>query len=65
VADRIHRALLSTPEGLMRTDISDLLCRNKDQATIDRALSLLATMGVAKCVREQSGGRPGERWVAC
>jgi hypothetical protein len=65
VADRILRALRSTPEGLTRTDISDLFGRNKDQARIDRALSLLATVGVAKCAREQSGGRPGERWIAC
>jgi hypothetical protein len=65
VADRIRRALLSSPEGLMRTDISDLLGRNRDQATIDRALNLLAAVGVAKCLREQSGGRPGERWLAC
>jgi Protein of unknown function (DUF3987) len=65
VADRILRALRSTSKGLTRTDISDLFGRNKDQARIDRALSLLATMGVAKCVREESGGRPGERWFAC
>ena len=65
VADRILRALRSTPEGLTRTEISDSLGRNKDQATIDRALNLLATVGVAKCVREESGGRPGERWFAC
>jgi hypothetical protein len=65
VADRIRRALLSSPEGLMRTDISNLLGRNTDQARIDRALGLLSTMGAAKCVREESGGRPGERWLAC
>jgi hypothetical protein len=65
VADRIHCALVSTPEGLTRTEISASLGRNKDQTTIDRALSLLAIVGVAKCVWEQSGGRPGERWVAC
>jgi hypothetical protein len=65
VADRIRRALLSSPEGLMRTDISNLLGRNTDQARIDRALGLLATMGAAECVREASGGRPGERWLAC
>jgi Protein of unknown function (DUF3987) len=65
VADTILRALRSTPEGLTRTHISDLLGRNKDQARIDRALGLLAGVGVAKCVREQTGGRPGERWFAC
>jgi hypothetical protein len=65
VADRILRALRFTPEGLTRTGLSDLLGRNKDQATIDRALSFLASAGVAKRIREQSGGRPGERWVAC
>ena len=65
VADRILNALRSNPDGLMRTDISDLLGRNKDQATIDRALSLLASVGVATCGREQSGGRPSERWFAC
>jgi hypothetical protein len=65
VADRILGALRSTPKGLTRTDISDLFGRNKDQPGIDRALSLLATMGVAKCVREESGGRPGERWFTC
>jgi hypothetical protein len=65
VADRILRALRSTSDGLTRTDISDSLGRNKDQGRIDRALSHLATVGVAKFVREQSGGRPGERWFAC
>ena len=65
VAGRILGALRSTPEGLRRTELSDLFGRNKNQASIDGALSLLATMGVAKCVREESGGRPGERWFAC
>ena len=65
VADKILRALRSTPEGLRRTELSDLFGRNKNQASIDGALSRLATVGLAKCVREESGGRPGERWFAC
>ena len=65
VADAILSALRSTPEGLSRTEISDLFRRNKDRTSIDQALSILATMGVARCVRDETGGRPSQRWFAC
>lgn len=63
VADDILRALRMAPGGLTRTDIfSGLFGRNQSSARIGRALALLAEGGLARCEREDTGGRPGERW---
>ena len=62
-ADAILSALRGSPNGLTRTDISKLFGRNLSADRIDRALSVLASGNLANMIREQTGGRPSERWV--
>jgi len=64
VADEILRALESSEEGLTRTQITNLLGRHKSSGRIEAALSLLEEEGLAACAKEQTGGRPSERWLA-
>jgi hypothetical protein len=61
-ADIILRALIDTPAGLTRTEISALFGRNKEAGEINRALSTLARHGLAESSWEQTAGRPIERW---
>jgi hypothetical protein len=63
-ADTILTVLRNQPDGLTRTDISNLFGRNLSAARIDRALSVLLRQNLATFTREQSGGRPTERWKA-
>lgn len=65
VAERIIRTLRITPSGLTRTDISSLFSHNKDREQIERALGALAASGTARWVREETGGKPSERWFPC
>jgi len=65
VADEILRALRAAPSGLTRTDIySGLFGRNQSAARIGRALASLLEKGLTRWEREDTGGRPGERWFA-
>jgi hypothetical protein len=64
VADAILNALRNTAEGLARTDISGLFSRHRDRERIDLALSALVRQDLAKAVREETAGRPVEKWVA-
>ncbi len=65
VADEILRALRAAPGGLTRTDIySGLFGRNQSAARIGRALASLLEKGLTRWEREDTGGRPGERWFA-
>ncbi len=62
-ADAILAGLRAAPDGLTRTEISDLLGRNKPSAEIVRALTWLAKRGIA--IPEKVGGevgRPAEVW---
>jgi hypothetical protein len=63
VADAILNALRANAEGLTKTDISGLFSRNQDKQRIDLALSTLTKQGLARLMREGTGGRPIERWV--
>jgi hypothetical protein len=63
-ADTILRALKSCPQGVTRTEISELFSRNADSAEIGRALLLLKSKRLAKCRKEGNIGRPVERWFA-
>jgi DNA-binding transcriptional ArsR family regulator len=63
-ADTILDALRRKPEGLIRTDISDLFRRHRTPERINRALSVLERAGLARMVREKTGGRTAERWIA-
>ena len=64
IADEILRALRSNPAGLTRNEIRDLLGRNQRANRIDQALGQLAKQGLVRCKREETGGRPAERWIA-
>ena len=64
VADTIIAELRKQPEGLSRTEISELFKRHKSAAQIDDALRLLASIGRARCKPEQTEGRSREVWHA-
>ncbi len=64
VADTILNALRASPMGLTRTEISALFSGHRDRQGIDLALSTLAHQDLAKAIREDTGGRPAEKWVA-
>ena len=61
-ADEILRALRSAPNGMTRTEIRDLFGRHRSSPEIDRALLALSNAGHARSSKEQTGGRPTERW---
>jgi hypothetical protein len=63
IADRILQALRRSTSGLSRTEISNLFSRNISGEKIDSALSFLENLNRISKVREDSGGRPLERWV--
>lgn len=64
VADRILPAMKASTTGLTRTEISNLFFRNKDRDKIDLALAFLQRHKLISMVKEGSGGRPVEKWVA-
>jgi hypothetical protein len=64
VADDILRALRSCPAGLTRDAIRDMFHRNRSSTEIGRALGVLLSARLAWCRREETGGRPAERWCA-
>jgi hypothetical protein len=64
IADEILRALRSAPEGMSRTDISNLFGRHKSGNRIGAALQLLATRGLARFETIKTTGRPEEKWFA-
>jgi hypothetical protein len=63
-ADTILTALRANSGGLTWTEISGLLGRNKPASQIDRALDVLASLGLATFQREETDGRATERWIA-
>jgi len=67
VADEILRNLRMNPDGLTRTEISDLFGRHKNATQITAALHALEARGLGRCEHEApaSGmGRHIERWYA-
>ena len=64
LADDLLRALRKKAEGLTRTEIRELFSRNRNESEISRALEILAELGLARSVSEETGGRPAERWFA-
>ena len=64
LAEQIHAALTSNPDGLTRTQLRDLFHRNQPAAHLDRALDTLAHTGRATRKRILTAGRPAERWTA-
>jgi hypothetical protein len=63
-ADKILRHLRRSTNGLTRTDIREAFSRNRSETEISNALRALEEHGLARCVREETGGRPSERWFA-
>ncbi|MGH9108122.1 MAG: DUF3987 domain-containing protein [Acidimicrobiales bacterium] len=64
LAEAIGAALIHAPAGMTRTEIRDLLGRNRPGAAIDEALGVLAASGRARPERVTTAGRPAQRWVA-
>jgi hypothetical protein len=64
VADTILRRLRTNRNGLTRTEIREIFSRNRSEGEINNALRVLLEHGLAHCVREDTGGRPSERWSA-
>jgi hypothetical protein len=66
VADEILRALRQAgPAGRTRTELRDLFGRHRGAEEIGRVLAALAAAGKARrVIRADTGGRPGELWVA-
>jgi hypothetical protein len=64
LADDLLRLLRTCPGGLTRTEISGRLGHNVRSADIGRALELLLQYRLARCERQETGGRSAERWYA-
>lgn len=64
VVDEILQALRMHPDGLTRTQISDLFGRHRHRDQLSRALSILLEHGLARVKTEKTAGRPIERWYA-
>jgi len=64
VAEQIHDALSTTPEGLTRTELRDLFGRNLPGGRIEAALASLGAAGRAQRHRSATAGRPAEVWTA-
>ncbi len=67
VADEILRSLRMNPDGITRTEVSDLFGRHKNANQITTALHALEARGMARCGREAPTGGVGrhiERWYA-
>ena len=63
-ADEILRVLRTRAEGMTRTEISAYFLRHKSSTEIEGALTVLQEHGRARTEREETEGRPGERWYA-
>jgi hypothetical protein len=64
VVDLILRRLRRNAKGLTRTEIREIFSRNRSETEISNALRVLEEYSLATCVREETGGRPSERWFA-
>jgi len=64
VADAILMALRAKPEGLTRTEISNLFERNKTKEEIDLALARLREARKVDCKPIKTNGRSAEVWFA-
>jgi hypothetical protein len=63
VADRLLEALREAPAGLTRSDMRSVLGNRITGERIDTALDLLRELRLARVERQQTGGRPAERWL--
>jgi hypothetical protein len=65
LADELWAAISGRPRGMTRTEIRDLLGRNRRRSEVERALGLLGSAGlVTHSRRPGGGGREVECWAA-
>jgi len=64
IAEQIHAALTSNPDGLTRTQINDTLQHNQPARQIDQALHALTLAGRANRTQIATTGRPAQLWTA-
>jgi hypothetical protein len=64
LADDLLQLLRASPGGLTRNDMRTYLGGHQSSERIGRALGLLLQHGLARCERQETGGRPAERWFA-
>ena len=64
LAEQLHAALVRSPGGLTRTQLSDLLDRHQPATRIQQALDALQAQGRAHHTRILTAGRPAELWTA-
>ena len=64
VADQILKALRKAPEGLTRGDLRDVFGRHRSSEEVGTALQILTDSNLVECRKEETGGRPVERWFA-
>ena len=64
LAEQIHAALTRSPDGLTRTQISQLLHRSLPVHQLQQALDTLAAAGRAHPTKITTAGRPAELWHA-
>jgi hypothetical protein len=65
VGDEILAALQVRPDGMTRTELRELFARHKASEEVGRALGALLDDGLVRMVKEETGGRPVQRWFAC
>jgi len=64
VADQILKALRNAPDGLTRNDLRELFGRHRSSEEIGIALRILGERALVECEKENTAGRPIERWFA-
>jgi hypothetical protein len=64
LADELLRLIRASPDGLPRNQMMDYFGRNQSSDRIGKALALLGGLGLIRCEREETGGRPREVWRA-
>jgi hypothetical protein len=62
VEDKLLTALLASPHGLTRTEISSLFSRHMNASELDQMLNSMRIRGLIESVVEATLGRPVEGW---
>ena len=64
VADEIRTALENAPDGLTRNDLRGLFGGHRSSKEIADALRILVERGLVEFEKENTSGRPVERWFS-
>ena len=64
IADDLLRLLRGCPTGMTRTEMMHYFGRNQSSDRIGRALGLLLQHRLIRSEKQQTNGRPAERWFA-